>query len=132
LTAAYPLLSGRASHGLTAAATGATVRALLSEQPQRLHVPSPAGRPGGYPVWMSRAGIELDLPPGMTESEAIAVNTVAARWDGIERIERDGALVYCDWVTDAIECTLGLRLERVEPGDSDAIADDLEARLARV
>ena len=131
LTAAYPLLSGRATHGLTAAATAATVWALLSEEPRRLHVPAPAGRPGGYPVRISRAGIELDLPPGMKEADAIAVNAVAARWDGIERIEPDGAFVYCRWVSDALERTLGLRVERVEPAESDAIADDLAARLAR-
>jgi len=68
----------------------------------------------------------------MTESEAIAVNAVAARWDGVERIEPDGAFVHSGWVSDTLERTLGLRLERVEPADSDAIADDLEARLARV
>ena len=132
LTAAYPLLSGPATHELTAAATAATVWALLSDQPRRLHVPAPAGRPGGYPVRVSRAGIELDLPPDMKEADAIAVNAVAARWDGIERIEPDGAFVYCRWVSDALERTLGVRIERVEPAESDAIADDLEARLARV
>ncbi len=131
LTAAYPLLSGHATHELTAAATAATIWALLSDEPRRLHVPAPAGRPGGYPVRISRAGVELDLPPDMKEADAIAVNAVAARWDGIERIEPDGTFVYCRWVSDALERTLGLRLERVEPGDSDAIADDLEARLAR-
>ena len=129
LTAAYPLLSGHATHELTAAATAATVWALLSDEPRRLHVPAPAGRPGGYPVRISRAGIELDLPPGMTEADAIAVNAVAARWDGIERIEPDGAFVYSRWVSDELERTLGLRLERVEPAESDAIADELVARL---
>jgi hypothetical protein len=131
LTAAYPLLSGHATHGLTAAATAATVWALLADEPQRLHVPAPAGRPGGYPVRISRAGIELDLPPAMTEADALAVNAVAARWDGIERIEPDGTFVYCDWVSAALERTLGLRLERVEPGESDAIADELTARISR-
>jgi hypothetical protein len=132
LTAAYPLLSGHATHELTAAATAATVWALLSDEPRRLHVPAPAGRPGGYPVRISRAGIELDLPPDMKEADAIAVNAVAARWDGIERIEPDGAFVYCRWVSDALERTLGLRVERVEPGESDAIADELATRLASV
>jgi hypothetical protein len=130
LVTAYPLLSGRATHGLTAAATAATVTALLSDEPRRLHVPAPAGRPGGYPVRVSRAGIELDLPPGLTEADAIAINSVAARWDGIERIEPDGAFVYTRWVSDELERTLGLRLERVEPADAAAIADDLMARLA--
>jgi hypothetical protein len=131
LTAPYALLNGRATHELTAAATAATVWALLADEPRRLHVPAPAGRPGGYPVRISRAGIDLDLPPGMSEADAIAVNAVAARWDGIERIEPDGSFVYCSWVTAALERTLGLRVERVEPGESDAIAAELEARLAR-
>jgi hypothetical protein len=131
LTTAYPLLSGHATHGLTAAATAATVWALLSDEPQRLHVPAPGGRPGGYPVRVSRAGVELDLPPDVTEADALAVNATAARWDGIERIEPDGSFVYCGWVSDALERTLGVRLERVEPAESDAIADDLAERLAR-
>jgi hypothetical protein len=131
LTAAYPLLSGRATHGLTAAAAAATVWALLAEEPRRLHVPAPGGRPGGYPVLISRAGVELDLPATMTEADAIAVNAVAARWDGIERIDPDGAFVFCDWVTAAVERTLGFRMERVVPSESDAIADELAARLWR-
>ena len=131
LMSAYPLLSGRGTHGLTAAATGATVAGLLSEEPRRLHVPAPGGRPGGYPVRISRAGIELDLPDGMTESDAVAINSVAARWDGIERIEADGSFVYTRWVSEELERTLGLRLERVEPGDCDAVADELMARLAQ-
>jgi hypothetical protein len=130
LNAAYPLRAGHATHSLTAAATAATVAALLSDEPQRLHVPAPGGRPGGYPVRISRAGVELDLPPGLSEADAIAVNAVAARWDGIERIEPDGSFVYCGWVSDALERTLGIRLERVKPSESDAVADDLEACVA--
>jgi hypothetical protein len=131
LTTSYPLLSGRATHELTAAATAATVAALLAHEPQRLHVPAPSGRPGGYPVRISRAGVELDLPPAMSEADAVAVNAVAARWDGIERIHPDGAFTYCQWVSTALERLLGLRLEHVDPADSDAIADELAARLAR-
>jgi len=122
----------RSDRPAATARRGCRQRRGAARQPQRLHVPAPAGRPGGYPVHISRVGINLGLPPGMTESEAIAVNAVAARWDGVERIEPDGAFVHSGWVSDTLERTLGLRLERVEPADSDAIADDLEARLARV
>jgi hypothetical protein len=130
ITAAYPLLAGRETHALTAAATGATVRALLADEPRRLHVPAPGGRPGGYPVQISRAGIALDLPPGLTEADAIAVNAVAARWDGIERIEPSGAFAYCAWLTAAAHRTLGVHLERVEPGGLDDAAGQLAAALA--
>jgi hypothetical protein len=130
LTTAYPLLAGRETHALTAAATGATVRAMLADEPQRLHVPSPGGLPGGYPVQISRAGIALDLPPGLTETDAIAVNAVAARWDGIERIEPTGAFVYCDWLTAAAERAIGVRLERVEPDELETVAEQLAEALS--
>jgi hypothetical protein len=130
LARAYPLPEGRATHALTAAATAVTVRALLGEVPRPLHVPAPDGRPGGYPVLASRSGIELDLPDGVTEDDAVAINAVAARWDGIERIEGDGTVRYCRWLSDALEQALGLRLERVAPSEMTAVADEIAARLA--
>lgn len=130
LTAPYALPAGRASHRLTAAATAATVCALLSDVPRRLHVPAPGGRPGGYPVRLSRAGVALDLPEGLTEEDAVAVNAVAARWDGIEAIAPDGTVTFGPWLSDALHAALGLRLERVAPGEQEAVADELLARLA--
>ena len=107
LTAPHPLPDGRATHTLTTAATIATIEALLSHKPRKLHVPAPAGRPGGYPVTISRAGIKLDLPAGVSETDAIAVNAVAVRWDGIEQIAPDGTLTYTPAASDEIERQLG-------------------------
>lgn len=130
LAAAYPLPPGRATHRLTAAATAATVQALLSSVPRRLHVPAPGGRPGGYPVSASRAGVKLDLPEDISEEDAIAVNAVAARWDGIERIAADGTIAFSPWLSDAVERSLGLRMEHVAPADQEPVADELLARLS--
>jgi hypothetical protein len=110
---------GRETHELTAAATAHAVRALLSEEPVATHAPAPAGRPGGYPVRVSRTSIELDLPDWLDEAAAVDLNERAARWDGIERIEPDGAIVFT-------EPFLGI--ERVRPDEVDALADELEAR----
>jgi len=110
---------GRATHELTAAATAHAVRALLSEEPVATHAPAPAGRPGGYPVRVSRTSIELDLPDWLDEAAAVDLNERAARWDGIERIEPDGTIVFT-------EPFLGI--ERVRPDEVDALADELEAR----
>jgi len=117
--APYPLPSGRDTHDLTAAATAHAVRASLADTPVATHAPAPGGRPGGYPVRLSRAGVELDLPEGLDEAAAVALNERAARWDGIDRIEADGTIVYT-------EPFLGY--DRVEPGEVDAVADELEAR----
>jgi hypothetical protein len=131
LTDPHPLPSGRATHTLTAAATVATVDALLSSRSRKLHVPAPAGRPGGYPVTISRAGIELDLPDGMSETDAIAVNAVAARWDGIEQIAPDGTLTFTPAASDEIEHRLGLRLSRISLDEQATVADELASRLSR-
>lgn len=124
----HPLLEGRDVHAITAAATAGTVDALLGATPCRVHVPSPAGRPGGYPVLASRDGVALDLPPAVGEEHAIAVNATAARWDGIETIAADGCVTFTHECADAVEAALGWRLERVGAGEMDAVADELEIR----
>lgn len=128
--APYALGRGRETHTLTAATTVVAVQALLSDTPQRVHVPAPGGRPGGYPVRLSRAGVELDLPEGLTETDARAINAVAARWDGIEHIGHDGTVTFTPAVADATERLLGLRLGRLTLDDHAIVADELVARLA--
>jgi hypothetical protein len=124
--APWPLPWGRDSHDLTAAAAAQVVEALLSDGPVRTHAPAPHGRPGGYPLRVSRGGIELDLPTGLSEDDAVAINARAARWDGLERVEADGTLVFTDAVAAATGRHLGVRIDRVAPGDVDEAADELE------
>src|SRR5262245_35931176 len=38
------------------------------------HVPGPAGLPGGYPVILQGAKLELDLPPGLSRADAVTWN----------------------------------------------------------
>jgi hypothetical protein len=129
--APWPLPQGRDTHELSAAATAHAVRALLRDEPTATHAPAPNGLPGGYPVRLSRRAIELDLPAHLTREEAIALNERAARFDGIERIELDGTIVFTGEVAAGTERLLGLRLERVRPDEVDAVADELAARARR-
>jgi hypothetical protein len=121
----YPLPAGRESQELTAAATAATTSALLGDNLAHLHVPAPWGLPGGYPVEVSRSGMRLDLPAGMTHEEAVAMNGAAGRWDGIERIQADGTIVFTDQVADVTERLLGLRLHSVRPEEMADTAQEL-------
>jgi len=126
----HPLLEGRDTHAMTAAATAATVAATLGDRPRRIHVPGPGGRPGGYPVLASAGRVELDLPPGVSEEEAVAINATAARWDGIERIADDGTITFTREVAEVTERDFGWRLQRVGPGELDAVAAELAEQLA--
>jgi hypothetical protein len=129
-SAPQPMLGGRDTQGLTAAAAVAVVEGLLSPVPVAAHVPAPGGRPGGYPVRLSRAGVALDLPGSMSEAEAIALNVRAGAWDGIERIEADGTIVLTAAAAEAAQDALGLDLERMAPGALDDLAERLRAALA--
>ena len=119
--APWPLPTGTASHDLTAAHTATIVEALLSEEPQRVHAPAPGGRPGGYPLRLSRDLLEVDWPD---ELEAIAINERAQRWDGLERVEPDGTLVFTQEL-------FGVGTTRVAPHELDDVADALEAARDR-
>jgi hypothetical protein len=129
--APWPLPRGRDTHELSAAATAHAVRALLREESTATHAPAPNGLPGGYPVRLSRRGVELDLPAQLQPGEAIAINERAAAFDGIERIERDGTIVFTGDLAAATERLLGLRLARVRPDEVDEVAGELAARAPR-
>ena len=128
----WPLAPGAAVHGLTAAATAHLVEALLADRPSHTHAPAPGGRAGGYPVVASSGRVVLDLPDGLAETDAVALNERAARWDGLERVEPDGTLVFTEEAATATGRVLGLRLERVPPHDVDAVADELERARTRL
>lgn len=130
--APYSLLPGVASQEMTAAAAVQVVNALLSPEHRRLHAPAPAGLPGGYPLTVSQAGIDLDLPAGMSLDDAVAINTQAGRWDGNESIEADGTLVFTEMVSEAAQHVLGMALERVPPDDIDAVAGEIVERASHV
>jgi hypothetical protein len=127
--APYRTLDGRAAQGLTAAAAVAVVEGLLSDEPVAGHVPAPAGRPGGYPVRLSRAGIALDLPAGMGEADAVALNERAAAWDGVEQVEADGTIVLTPGAAEAAQEALGVDLARMAPGELDGLAERLRSAL---
>jgi hypothetical protein len=79
---------------LFAASAVKNVLALLGDAPLETHVTSPDGLPGGYPATVSAGRIDLRLPDGVDGADAVATNEQAARWDAIDRIEDDGAVVY--------------------------------------
>jgi hypothetical protein len=114
--APWPLPAGTVSHDLTAAHTVQIVEALLGDEPTAAHAPAPGGLPGGYPVRLSREAIEVDWPE---VHDAVALNERAQRWDGIERIEADGTIVFTQEL-------FALGTTRVAPHELDEVAGALE------
>lgn len=98
--------------------------ALLGADETRTHVSGAKGLPGGYPVRVRDGSVELDLPPDISDDEAVAINEAAARWDGIERIDSDGTVVYTDSAAAAM-AELGYRTEGVAYEDLTSQAQRL-------
>lgn len=87
------------------------------------HVPGPAGRPGGYPVKVSAGKVELDLPRGLGESDAVAWNLHFEQADGASVIDRK--VVYSSRAREAIA--------QYDSGIADGFhVEDLSEAYARV
>lgn len=123
---APPLAPSVRYNYVTAASSLPVLHALLpGAGPLRWSTPSPHGLPGGYPVRIDKGEIALDLPPGLTEEQAVRFNDQQALADGVERIDDDGTVHFTASCREAIAA--------VDPGLADPLeVGDLEARAAQL
>lgn len=125
----YPIPPGRVIHFLTASTAVRLMRALHQDHPTLVHVPGPHGLPGGYPALASRQGLQMASIPGLSLDEAITINERSHRFDGIERIEEDGTVVFGADSVAVLKETLGYDCARLDPGEVDARAVELISRF---
>jgi hypothetical protein len=129
LLAPYPLTPGAPSCFLTAATAVKLIRALLSDDETYLHAPSPHGLPGGYPIIVQGRDVQPAPLEGLSLAEAIDINERSHRFDGVERIEADGTVVFCPQDVEVLHKTLSCDFERLKPVDSEDRARELIARF---
>jgi hypothetical protein len=129
LFATYPITGGPAWNYLSGGSVVRLIKALLSGQESRLHVPGPDGLPGGYPVQVSGAGIRLDLPADLSLDNAIAINERSHPYDGIEAIEADGTVVFSETTTSILSKLIGFSVKRMKAAESEAYANELLAKF---
>jgi hypothetical protein len=122
-----PISEGRATHLLTASVTIPLIRALMQESQVRLHAPAPAGVPGGYPVTVSRAGVELALG-SIPMADAVAVNTAAQKFDGVNSVLDDGTVLLDAERVAQLSHVLGPCAERIFISEVEDQAVDLVRR----
>jgi hypothetical protein len=125
----YPLPPGPAINFLTAGCAARLIRALGLERETALHAPAPGGLAGGYPLLVSSQGIRLAPIDGLSREQAVALNEASHRFDGIERIERDGTVVFCSEDVAILRDTLGYDAPRLTPEEADDRAAELMAKL---
>ena len=89
-------MSNAGTYSSTAASGVKNVLAILGDTNELTYVPSPNGLIGGYPVRLGSNGAAVVLPEELTLEQAIIINQEVEKFDGIERIEDDGTVVYTE------------------------------------
>ena len=126
----YRRLGGSQGAVLTAASAVTVIQALSSAVPCAVHAPGPLALIGGYPVQASAAGLEIDLPPGVTLEQAIEINEKAMWHDGIAEVRDDGSVRFSDPQMDIVSRMLGYDVREMKLTDSEACAEELGRRYA--
>jgi hypothetical protein len=129
LLAPYPLTPGSPSCLLTAATAVRLICALFSERETYLHAPAPHGLPGGYPIIVHGGDVQPADLGGLSLAEAIDINERSHRFDGVERIEDDGTVVFCPRDVQILRETLGCDFDRMKPAESEERARELMTRF---
>jgi hypothetical protein len=101
---APPIAAGIRYNAVTAASALPVLLALLpAAESLRWSTPAPFGLPGGYPVTITDARIELDLPAGVDLDVCIERCERAGRGDGIDRIDDDGTVHFTTQAAAAVQ-----------------------------
>jgi hypothetical protein len=96
-------------NGIAGHAAARLVLDLAAGRAVRTSVPGPLGLPGGYPVTITGGVVELDLPPGLTRTDAVAWNVRAGEADGVSvvdgyvRYTPTAAKVRPDWAVTELD-----------------------------
>ena len=123
------MIDGPDWHYLSASSAINMVRGLLSDEKVFLHAPGPLGLPGGYPILAGKEGLDVALPPELPLDQAVKINEESHPFDGIQMIEGDGTLVFCQESVEILRQTLGYECERLSPWEVEGRAQELIARF---
>lgn len=91
------------------------------------HAPGVFGLPGGYPVCFVAGALELRLPNGLSLEEAVSFNRLAAKGEGIERIDEDGTVFYTEHARQSVAEFCPELAEPLRPQDVEKRFRVLEA-----
>jgi hypothetical protein len=129
LKAKVPALAEADRSRIAASATLDLLAALGDDGLHELHVPTPNGLVGGYPVKINRRGAEVDLPAAWELDQALGINATALAYDGVAALDKDGSVTYTDRGIAAFHSLLGERVERLRPQNAQSLAEKLVAAV---
>ena len=109
----------------TASIAVGDMMAILGDTGEIRHCPGPAGLQGGYPVRLDANGAEVVLPEEITLEEAVRMNAEAQRREGIEKVSREGTVVFTDEAVRIMDEEMGWALKSFNVRDCEKVAEDM-------
>lgn len=103
---------------ITGAASSRVVTALLHDTGELVHAPGPNGLEGGFPVRLDRTGANVVLPDDINVSKAVEIGQTGNRYNGVERIEDDGTVVFTEKTRDVFDTYLGIDIAKCSPSNA--------------
>jgi hypothetical protein len=89
------------------------------------------GLPGGYHTQLSRSVSKVVLP-GISREEAIHINELGAKIDGIEKIKDNGTVVFCEKNVEYMREVVGYECTELKPSESEERAKELNKLLHKL
>lgn len=121
-------VSGSQINWVVASSAIKVILGILNDTNELTHAPGPEGLGGGYPVRLSKDGAKVFLPEGMTRERAIQINEEAQKWDGIEKIEEDGTVVFTDIAYNTFKDLLGYDCKEMKIEETEERVKELDKR----
>jgi len=121
-------VSGEQINWIVASSAVKIILGILNDTNELSHAPGPEGLVGGYPVHLNKNGAEVFIPEGMTREKAIHINEEAQKWDGIEKIEEDGTVVFTDIAYNTFKELLGYKCKKIKIEEIEERAKELSIR----
>jgi len=117
---------------VTAASGAETSRCILLNTGEIRHGSGVKGMPGGTPVRLSRKEVEVALPEGVTFEEAVHVNTIGMKLDGLESVDQDGTVHFTEKECYWLENGLGLNWKTMRLEETEKMWPELDAAYKRM
>lgn len=127
-----PEQGGWLNHPTIASSAVRNIMAIINDTNEFCHAPGPNGLPGGYPVRINAAGVEIVLPEGISLDDAIKINQEGMRAEGIEVIKDDGTVVLTDEANKIVNKYYEINLREIPFEDLDDIARELVSRVNKL
>jgi hypothetical protein len=114
---------------VTVSSAATVLASLMNAVEGHHHVPGPLGLVGGYPVLITEGGnVEIDLPPGINLSNAVAINQKAQKFDGLHDVQ-PGSVTLTNAARTALKEIVGIELPTVTTGNVGDLAAEMVERL---